>query len=97
MKDKRVIIVISLILVFIIGVIVVFFLSDEEPKQEPVENNDIKEVPKECTEDIKLYFSSKSPLLENSNPFNCLLGSLTFLSINCLIIFSFPMLSAKEK
>ena len=47
MKDKRVIIVISLILVFIIGVIVVFFLSDEEPKQEPVENNDIKEVPKE--------------------------------------------------
>ena len=55
MKDKRVIIVISLILVFIIGVIVVFFLSDEEPKQEPVENNDIKEVPKECPEDIKLY------------------------------------------
>ena len=55
MKDKRVIIVISLILVFIIGVIVVFFLSDEEPKQEPVENNDIKEVTKECTEDIKLY------------------------------------------
>ena len=55
MKDKRVIIVISLILVFVIGVIIVFFLSDEEPKQEPVENNDIKEVPKECTEDIKLY------------------------------------------
>lgn len=55
MEDKRVIIVISLILVFVIGVIIVFFLSDEEPKQEPVENNDIKEVPKECTEDIKLY------------------------------------------
>ena len=53
MEDKRVIIVISLILVFVIGVIIVFFLSDEEPKQEPVENNDIKEVPKECTEDIK--------------------------------------------
>ncbi len=56
MKDKRVIIVISLILVFVIGVIVVFFLSDEEPTPtKDSEENNIQEVPIECTEDIKLY------------------------------------------
>lgn len=77
MKDKRVIVVLVLIVIFIIGVTIVFFLKNEEstPIEEPEKN--IQEVPKECIEDVKLYLE-----LDNYNIYTKCLDNLNITEEN---------------